>query len=173
MLSVVMCYICSRFTQICDCCRWFGQQQQQQDDHDAAGKTDQSSMTSSLRTMVCLLTSHQVTSPDISIRTKEVIAAARQQGLSGSLYSNMRSTALPRTDKKFCTLKCFFLYGIPAPLSSAGKFVENQFKIYGLDTSIIQTYRHLFVSKKSTVYTVLGHRMKHSINVPMKYRTVM
>ena len=109
MLSVVMCYICSRFTQICDCCRWFGQQQQQQDDHDAAGKTDQSSMTSSLRTMVCLLTSHQVTSPDISIRTKEVIAAARQQGLSGSLYSNMRSTALPRTDKKFVHL-CFFVW---------------------------------------------------------------
>ena len=30
--------------------------------------------------MVCLLTSHQLTSRDISIRSKQVIAAARQQG---------------------------------------------------------------------------------------------
>ena len=80
------CYVCSRFAQICDCCRWFGQQQNHPDD---SGKTGQPSP-ASLRAMVCLLSSHKVTSSDISIHTKEVIAAALQQGSERFLVSRCR-----------------------------------------------------------------------------------
>jgi protein SMG5 len=65
-----------RFAQICDCCRYLGQQQQHQ-----GGNSNMTSAGVDLRTMVCLLTTSRVNSSDISIRTKEVIAAALQQGL--------------------------------------------------------------------------------------------
>jgi len=71
-------FICSRLAQICDCCRWFGQQHHQDDEESSCQSND----ASSLRSMVCLLTSHHINSSDITIRTKEVIAAAIQQGLS-------------------------------------------------------------------------------------------
>ena len=77
--------VCSRFAQICDCCRWFSQQQTQtnhhQDSTTAVNVSQLSASSSGLRTMVCLLTSYTVTSSEVSIRTKDVIVAASQQGL--------------------------------------------------------------------------------------------